>query len=556
MNFPDTLDGDSAAKDSNTDLEAALLVLIVLCTAVTAVRSVPGLQYLNNLFDPLIYNTIWGLGALTAGRFFARYGARENPRQARPLHRLSASSNTALFFGLVALAAAVGLVVSAMPWDQQLLPLWIGAGQALPIALIVAMQSRFKGKPVTVPVERSARVLAHQRRGRRQLQLLAGALVVVLAVLVGGEGLVAHFTPWKTYPVHTDPNEELPYVSRLEDGSLVKMFPGTEVRARITPTRREVELVQGLAKFQIDKFPSNSHVPPFNVRAGDTLVSVLPSSWGDMNNVQDLVIRRDGRNIEILPGYEANVNLVMPTESRWASWMGSKELRFLMPRSVVRVVNAQVETDYLTEQEKEEDQLAWMGYTLKFQGESLEEAVVKVNRFASPRLVIDDPRLVDLSVHARIAFRYPNLADQFVLELERQHQARRIRETADGTIRLVAFTADPVRFGSAQAQLNEDICASYRRNHERGSLIFDPTDPDRKARFDLVSCDLKTALAAFAQQSGFQYSIAAEPRRPTLTRPLKGRYSAKTALGVMLAGTGCRASGEVLEGLKIACSGS
>lgn len=85
----------------------------------------------------------------------------------------------------------------------------------------------------------------------------------------------------------------------------------------------------------------------------------------------------------------------------------------------------------------------------------------------------------------------------------------------------MALNADLARFGSAQAQLNDDICASYRRQHDPSTLIYDARGAKRTARFDLASCDLQTALMAFQEQPGFEYSIATAPLPPASSTELR-----------------------------------
>jgi hypothetical protein len=197
--------------------------------------------------------------------------------------------------------------------------------------------------------------------------------------------------------------------------------------------------------------------------------------------------------------------------------------------------------------------------TLIFRDKPLGQAVEEINHYASNKLKISDSAIAQVRVSGEFDYTRPDLAERFVLALERQGKARRTPaekypiDPGRSRIELVSMDADPALYGSAENQITQDVCESYR-NTPPAYPREEPEDAKRAANFDIAGCDLETSLRAFNAQSGLPYEIAIFPAHRTFTQPLQGWYTGKEALEALLAGTECRASGEVSTGLRIICN--
>ncbi len=162
---------------------------------------------------------------------------------------------------------------------------------------------------------------------------------------------------------------------RLDDGSLLELGGGTQVRVSIGPDARQVELLDGELFVSVHKDPQR----PFSVEAGRLKVVATGTEFN--------VLRTPGRTtVTVAEGSVDALYEGQSAETPNVRLESSQQLVYshLTRRVVVR------QTDPL-------EAIAWRSGTLNFQNEPLSEVVVKVNRYAADAILIEDPKVAALS---------------------------------------------------------------------------------------------------------------------------------------------------------------
>jgi transmembrane sensor len=154
----------------------------------------------------------------------------------------------------------------------------------------------------------------------------------------------------------------------LEDGSHVTLDTGSRIDVAVGATERHVDLIQGDAYFEVAKDPKKPFVVSLN-RARVVAVGT-----------QFYIARGD--NAAIILVTEGKIRLERPTES---------------PREISAGFQARLDTTELrisrpTDREVEE-MLEWRNGYLLFRDTALAEAVAKFNRYASKKMLIEDPSI-------------------------------------------------------------------------------------------------------------------------------------------------------------------
>jgi ferric-dicitrate binding protein FerR (iron transport regulator) len=411
---------------------------------------------------------------------------------------------------------------------------------------------------------------------------LMASLAMACGFMIVGEAVVTQLTPWKTYP-SAEPLGA-PYAELLGDGNELTLTPRSIARVRYTPTRRDIEIERGAVMVRLNRCSSPGELntqPRAVVRAGSatltlaqagskcrlsdtnsaaekTKAAALPFGLpeGDRDRIyatNEVLIQRDGAETSLLVKEGADLRLKGPSRSWWARWLPAG--RALM-RGELLVVQDEHWRSETPGPEDRFDRLAWLSGELSFHSVPLAVAVRQINQFATRRLEIQDDSIAAIPVTGSFRyFQHADLAERFVVALERDGKARQAPQgITDPDIALVAFDADPEKYGPVAQQVTSDLCASYRGEHDPTSYVHDPTNPNPEITIQVAGCDVATALAGFSQQSGFPYQLVTAPARATLAHPINGRYFVKDALAILLGGTGCRASGDTVSGLKVACS--
>jgi len=158
----------------------------------------------------------------------------------------------------------------------------------------------------------------------------------------------------------------------LADGSAITLDSDSQVRVQFSATRRDIQLLQGEALFDVAKNPQR----PFVVRAEETDVTAVGTSFA-----VSLTERRSG-GVEVL--VREGIVDVTDTQGAVAPTRLVANYRALANRSHGIRIEA-VPTDDV------DQQLAWREGMLSFNGDTLSVAAAQFLRYSDTRIVIDDP---------------------------------------------------------------------------------------------------------------------------------------------------------------------
>lgn len=164
-------------------------------------------------------------------------------------------------------------------------------------------------------------------------------------------------------------------VATLEDGSRIALNTDTRVALHFAEDRREVELEQGEAMFEV----AHDAARPFIVQAGDTRVRAIGTVF---------LVRRtaDGAIVTLVSGKVA------------VSDIGARANRAGAVLKPGERLTASAGGSSLIEPHPVEMATAWRRGQAVFRDTSLVAAVAELNRYGGPLLVIDDPRVAALPV--------------------------------------------------------------------------------------------------------------------------------------------------------------
>jgi transmembrane sensor len=201
---------------------------------------------------------------------------------------------------------------------------------------------------------------------RRRALLKFGALAAGVAVLGVGVGTSLNLTGGSETVLATSKGEFKRVA--LPDTSFANINGGSKLEVKLTSDRRQVNLVQGEAWFEVAK----DKAKPFVVQAGDVQVRAVGTAFG---------VRRYPDGAEVLV-----------TEGTVEVWTGSAKARLtagqhsFVPNRTPVIAVAQ-------EPQEVQRKLAWRGGKLVFTRQTLGEAVADFNRYSTRKIIIADPAL-------------------------------------------------------------------------------------------------------------------------------------------------------------------
>lgn len=578
----------------NLDLFAAAVVLFAIFIFWAWSADGSTVNDFERLSLEIFNHTAFAVPVLVSLRFIARGLSRRFPDRLRLLHRLAALSNRTVMFAVLPFVAATGVLLALSAYGTPHVAGWVWVVQFGLIFAIAGVQTWRKapflptdfyvkvldananananvdaappatdpiaGEPSSLPApcpDVDAPPPGFRRSADRvgSLLLLSGCAVLAGVLVLVGEAMLAPYLPWTTLPLKTNSYRE---TDSLPDGNTLTIYPGSLIRVRYSLTRREIEIDRGGALLDVcpcHRQTNEWYSPDVIVRAGSAVVTVASDGSSGQDANHQFVMRLIGEKTEVL-AHLGNLELASVTGRSGSAAPQSRAIRQLNVRDLAIVTPYHTEVRNITPQEQI-DRLAWTHGVLSFKETPLDEVVTEVNQVADRPLQIEDPAIASVPVTGDFRMAdLPNLAERVVVALERDGKVRRVPETGViDPIQLVAYDADPNRYGPVEAQVSADLCASYRGVHDDSNVVYDFASPDPVIEFNLAGCDVPTALAGFSQQTGFQYEMVTAPTT-AVTHPIKGDYSVRDALATMLNGTGCRATGDVRRGLKIACTES
>lgn len=231
-----------------------------------------------------------------------------------------------------------------------------------------------------------AATAAHLKRAIR------GAMAVTSLVLACAAGWYGWQYSHSIYSTEVGAMQSLP----LADGSRVTLNTDSKVRVAMSGRRREIELRQGEAYFEV----AHDGARPFLVHTGEVDVEVAGTQFA---------IHRSGDAVRVLVN-EGHVRVhayAAAGRPRQAMQMMAGDIAVLSARGI--------EHRHATPEELDAA-LSWRNGQLVFHDTPLAEAVAQFNRYRSKPLVIVDPQLAVMRIGG--TFRTSN-ADGFLQLLQR-----------------------------------------------------------------------------------------------------------------------------------------
>jgi transmembrane sensor len=161
---------------------------------------------------------------------------------------------------------------------------------------------------------------------------------------------------------------------KLADGSAMTLNTQTQVRVQYTRERRDIHLIQGEALFTVAHDPRR----PFTVAVGEWTAVAVGTAFS--------VHRLDGAttNVTVTEGVVEMRRADRRGTDGWPRLTRNQEA-ILDADSTVKVLQAS-DSDI-------GKRLAWRNHLVVFTGESLQQALMEMNRYSPRRIVVEDPEL-------------------------------------------------------------------------------------------------------------------------------------------------------------------
>ena len=268
------------------------------------------------------------------------------------------------------------------------------------------------------PATRGARKPAEQQPAsslrRRWLAAVSAALAVgVVTWLIGRPA-------WKHYETAVGGHDEV----TLADGTRLQLNTNTELRVRISRSRREVSLLQGEALFFVTHDPEH----PFVVAAGHTLVRALGTEFS--------VRIRGAGHVDVLVA-DGRVAVSEEAATQFSPAVGTPAAEVSAGESAdAGQPGISVQTLPSSELVR---RLAWTSGHLSFQGETLEEATQEFNRYNRLQIIIGDRSIAGYQVGGIFLARDPL---SFVAALQRSFGIQATRSGDEVRLRLGSDNED------------------------------------------------------------------------------------------------------------------
>lgn len=201
-------------------------------------------------------------------------------------------------------------------------------------------------------------------------------LAASLALAVVGGGIWFHLERVPTYA--TDVGEQRTIT--LEDGSTVKLNSRSEFKVRLSPQRREIELVAGQALFEVAHDPAR----PFVVTSGNSAIRAVGTQF-DVNR------KSSGTVVTVIEGRVRldAVEAESRTPPREVYLSAGEQMRIAVTGDMRRSANPNTTAA-----------ISWLQQELAFEGQSLSDVLEEFNRYTRTPIVLADPTLGDLRIDA------------------------------------------------------------------------------------------------------------------------------------------------------------
>jgi len=219
---------------------------------------------------------------------------------------------------------------------------------------------------------------------RWPLRVAAGAgLTLIIYLLALAAWIAAGRSDWILYTTSVGGYEHV----TLADGSAIQLNTDSELRARLTPAKREIQLVRGEALIRV----AHDARRPFTISAANTSVRADPP--GTVGAV--FVLRMRGQTdvdvavtegIILLGPADRIIDVALGRMSASQSALSAGDAAAVRPEGVHLVKVALEELNR---------KLSWTAGLLSFQGETLAQVTDEFNRYNRKHLVVTDPSIAE-----------------------------------------------------------------------------------------------------------------------------------------------------------------
>jgi len=208
----------------------------------------------------------------------------------------------------------------------------------------------------------------------------AGALAAGVAAAAAGLG----FQVWRSVQRYETVRGEVRRLP-LVDGTVVTLDTATTVAVKYSSARRDVQLIEGEALFDVAKNAKR----PFFVEADDVRVRAVGTSF--------TVRKVTGRPTEVLVR-EGAVEITR-RDSPGAVRLGANEYALVRPFQTI--VPVAVEPDSMARR------LAWQQGMISFEATPLRDAAANFARYGDPQIMVDDPSVASETISGMFAANNP-----------------------------------------------------------------------------------------------------------------------------------------------------
>lgn len=248
---------------------------------------------------------------------------------------------------------------------------------------------------------------------RRFPRRAAAAAVVVLAA--------AFFVQWQidnaNREIHTTPVAQHD-TDLLADGSRVEIGAASRVTSRYDEQRREIEVKEGEAFFDVAPDPER----PFVVRAGEVRIRAIGTAFNVRRGATRTVVTVSEGTVEVL--FKHWYDLLTPAEERRT--LAGAGQQVVYDRNTGRLHTERVNPEAATAWRRDDR-------SFSFLNEPLADVVAYVNRYSERKIVIADKALSRRTFTGSV---HHDRGKDWLRALERAYPLR-IHQTETGTIQLV-----------------------------------------------------------------------------------------------------------------------
>jgi transmembrane sensor len=236
-------------------------------------------------------------------------------------------------------------------------------------------------------------------------RVAAGAALSLIIYLLGLVAwTVLGHSDWISYTTSIGGYEHV----TLPDGTAIQLNTDSEIKARLTPEKREIELVRGEALIKVAHDPRR----PFTVSAANTSVRADPPGIVGaafvlrMRGLKDVDLAVTEGTILLGPS-DRIIDIALGRISYSQSTLAAGDAATVRPEGVHL---AKIALEDLNRK------LSWTAGLLSFQGETLSEVTDEFNRYNRKHLVVSDPLIADRRIGGAFQATDP---DSFVSALQK-----------------------------------------------------------------------------------------------------------------------------------------